>query len=124
MKKICIAVFLITTFYDAIAQDSSSAKTHIRATKFTGQVMASYDADAFYVNFGGPSLSVNFGKLKLAISMLPSLRIKDDPVRPVVTPILGAGPSLQYKKMLLGFPFYYIAASNVWKMSVGLGYKF
>ncbi len=124
MKKILTSFFLVLTFYFVVAQDSSSTKKVVHVSTFSGQAMLSHDGDAFYLNFGGPSVMANFGKIKIMIGMFPSLRIKEDPVRSTLTPILGTGPTLQYKKLLLGFPFYYIAASNVWKMSAGLGYKF
>ena len=66
------------------------------------------------------------------LGMLPSLRIKEDhssgTKNSMITPNLGAGFAVIYRKMVFQLPFYYNAKTAVqngkWEMGVGLGYRF
>ena len=81
-----------------------------------------------FLNFGGPSIKMEYGKFGISYGMFPSLRFykSDNPL--VVSPSLGTGFQFTYKKIALALPMYYIVSprtkTNIWVVSVGAGYKF
>ncbi|MDN5397410.1 MAG: hypothetical protein L0G05_12855, partial [Chryseobacterium sp.] len=85
-----------------------------------------------FINFTGPNISFTHNGLKLIAGMLPSLRIKEDhspgTKNSPITPNLGAGLTVVYKKIALQIPVYYntktSAENGAWKAGLGLGYSF
>lgn len=118
MKKLFLFILIFIYFNSLFAQTKKSSEIG-----FTGQLMISYDGDATYFNIGGPSITYNLKNAKLGAAMYPSLRFRNDALRPFVTPILGTGLFYNYKKWLVALPLYFIANENKWKLSIGLGYK-
>jgi len=55
--------------------------------------------------------------------MYPSLRFWDDAPRAFVTPALGFGAFIQYKKVSIIAPIYYNSPKNSWIFSSGIAYK-
>lgn len=101
-------IFLTTVAFFALSFCfcQTTSKT-LSSSGLSGQFLLSYDGSAFYFNMGGPNITYNLNKhSKFSISMLPSLRLINDPVKPTVTPIFGTGPVLQLKKFVVGFPCY------------------
>lgn len=121
MKKILLLIGFIITYSISFSQ----ANKPVTTSGLSGQFLVSYDGSAVYFNLGGPNITYTINKnTKLSLCMLPSLRIIEDPVKPMITPILGSGITMQYKKFVLGLPCYYIQSDNKWKLSFGIGYKF
>lgn len=121
MKKIFLLISL-TIFCTVIF---AQANKSVSSSSLSGQFLISYDGSALYANMGGPNVTYTINKnTKISLCMFPSLRIIEDAVKPTVTPILGTGISMQYKKLVIGLPCYYIQSDNKWNISFGLGYKF
>lgn len=121
MKKILLLLTLIAAYSISFSQTNKPVGT----SSLSGQFLASYDGSTLYFNMGGPNITYTINKnTKLSLCMLPSLRIIEDPVKPMITPILGSGITMQYKKFVIGLPCYYIQSDNKWKLSFGIGYKF
>ena len=111
---------------------SQEAGSKIKASFFDGIAVAGYVDHGAYINFAGPNISFKNKDLKFILGMLPSLRIKEDKSAGTknspITPNLGAGLTVIYKKIALQLPLYYNAKTSTqngaWKMGVGLGYSF
>ena len=97
-------------------------KTNAKAG-FSGMLMAATDGRSVYVNLGGPGVKWSKEEWSAGVYMLPTLRLRDDKPRPLVTPTLGAGVIIGYCKLLFGIPVYYSAADLKWKVAFGLGVK-
>ena len=108
---------------------------HAQATTVTpkwveGIVVAGYFDHGAYLNFAGPGIKFSHRSVTLMAGMLPSLRFRKDessPRQAPVTPTLGFGPTIVYRKLALQFPLYYNAKTNAadgkWKVGVGIGIK-
>jgi hypothetical protein len=116
MKKYLILFVLIFIYNNILAQKKISSS-------FSGQIFASTDLKALYVNFGGPMIKYKAKKISIGLGMFPSLRFKTDKPKSIVTPTLGTGIQLEIKKIVIGMPAYYVAANNSWYISVGFGLK-
>ncbi|MFT4153694.1 hypothetical protein [Parafilimonas sp.] len=97
---------------------------------YDGIVIAGYVDKGGFANFIGPGLSLTSGNSKYIISMLPSLRFKEDKATPknsFVTPTLGAGFTYAYKHLSFQLPLYYQAKTSAkngkWLVGVGLGWR-
>ncbi|MBI4930766.1 MAG: hypothetical protein HY841_08390 [Bacteroidetes bacterium] len=81
-----------------------------------------------FLNFGGPAVRLDYGKCGISYGMFPSLRFVEINNELTVSPTLGTGFQLNYKKFALALPMYYLASpaskKNIWIISVGVGYKF
>jgi len=128
MKKLLYACgILISGLY--FSQESASK---IKASFFDGVAVAGYVDHGAFINFTGPNISLTHKDVKFILGMLPSLRIKNDKSpgtkNSVITPNLGAGLTVVYKKIALQLPVYYnsktTTENGVWKMGIGLGYSF
>jgi hypothetical protein len=118
LKHLMIIIISLIICNESIAQKTSNVSASI-----TGSAMITTDGVSVFYNMGGPGIKITKDKWMVGISMLPSLRyFKDDP-RPIITPILGGGVSIGYKRLMIGFPLYYIAAKAQWIVSAGLGVK-
>ena len=73
-----------------------------------------------FLNFGGPSLKLEYGDYFGGLSFFPSLRHNSSANE--WTPILGAGLFVGRGNIFLVVPSYYY--SSAWYSAVGLGYKF
>ena len=111
-----------------------SQETHskIKASFFEGIAVAGYVDRGAFINFTGPNVNATYKGFKFIVGMLPSLRIKEDhspgTKNSPITPNLGAGLTMVYKKMALQIPFYYNPKTTTqdgkWKMGIGIGYSF
>lgn len=121
MKMIVLATALLGLFYfQSIAQNNTKTIMSIE-----GQIGVSVNSDAVLLNIGGPALKFIFPKFSIAAMFLPCIKFEEDPVKPLVTPILAMGPQLYFlrdKRFVLGIPFYYNSAKNEWQVSAGAGY--
>jgi hypothetical protein len=118
-KSLNIVFFLI---FQSIAFAQTEPKTQFN---IEGQIAITTNGQGIFYNMGGPNVKFNFSKVSLAINMMPSLRFQNDPVKSVVTPMLGFGPQLYFlknKKFLLSFPAYYNTSNNQWIFTAGVGY--
>lgn len=91
--------------------------------RIEGQIGVSTNGQAIFLNFGGPNIRFQYKKVAWGVGMYPSLRFWEDKPRTFITPSLGFGAYLQYKKIGLIAPMYYNGAKNEWIPSVGLSYK-
>jgi hypothetical protein len=120
MNKIRLSIILLL----AVIQISAVAqKKSIVSASITGSVMLTTDGSSLFYNMGGPGVKFTKNNWMLGINMLPSLRFfKDDP-RPFITPMLGAGILIGYKRLMVGVPLYYLSAKSEWIISAGVGVK-
>lgn len=128
MKKLmCAGIILLSRF--CFAQETSPK---LKVSFFDGIVAAGYVDHGAFINFTGPNVSLTHKGTKFILGMLPSLRIKEDrsPVTKnnAITPNLGAGLTVVYRKIALQIPLYYntktATQNGAWKMGIGLGYSF
>lgn len=111
---------------------SQGADSKIKASFFDGIAVAGYVDHGAFINFTGPNISFKNKDLKLILGMLPSLRIKEDKSsgtrNSAITPNLGAGLTIVFKKWAVQFPVYYnsktLIQNGAWKAGIGLGYAF
>jgi hypothetical protein len=94
-----------------------------------GQVALTSDfKENIFFNMGGPGvkLSQKPSKWVFSINMFPSLRwnTSEKDQNKQVTPVLGAGVQIFYKKLLISLPAYYLSIQNIWVGSVGVGVTF
>ncbi|MCS3529544.1 hypothetical protein [Chryseobacterium sp. JUb7] len=128
MKKLLYACGILISCF-CFAQQS---ETSIKASFFDGIAVAGYVDHGAFINFTGPNVSLKNKDLKFILGMLPSLRIKEDKSEgtknSAITPNLGAGLTVVYKKLAVQIPVYYntktSAQNGAWKMGIGLGYSF
>jgi hypothetical protein len=87
---------------------SQESGPKVKASFFDGIVVAGYVDHGAFINFTGPNVNFSHKSLKLIAGMLPSLRIKEDhspgTKNSPVTPNLGAGLTVVYKKIALRYP--------------------
>ncbi|MCJ7935258.1 MAG: hypothetical protein MUW56_16945 [Chryseobacterium sp.] len=111
---------------------SQEAPSKIKASFFDGTAVAGYVDHGAFINFTGPNISLTHQNVKLILGMLPSLRIKEDrspgTKNSLMTPNLGAGLTVVYKKIAFQVPAYYNSKTSDqnghWKAGIGIGYSF
>ncbi len=119
MKKIILIACVLLTI-NVFAQKNNS----IVSSSFSGQFVITTDTKSYYCNFGGPTFNIALSKqIKLSVGMFPSLRFKSEISKPIVTPTLGAGIQLTFKKIVFSLPCYYQASNANWYLSGGVGLK-
>ncbi len=89
----------------------------------SGSAMLSTDGKSVFFNMGGPGIKLSAKNWSTSISMIPSLRLFEDNPRPLVTPLLGGTLNFSYKRWIIGFPCYYLAAKNNWIFTAGAGVR-
>ncbi|WP_338766340.1 hypothetical protein WAF17_03580 [Bernardetia sp. ABR2-2B] len=96
----------------------------IRVTNWKGQIAVTTDGEAFYTNFGGPGIRLGIKKsFGISINMFPSLKFKEEVGKTLISPTLGAGFQLYFKKhFVISIPIYYQVTK--WQPSFGIGYGF
>lgn len=109
MKKIIPALAFIL-FCNANAEEF----------KFTGMPSIAFNKDNTFLNFGGPTVKMEYGTYFSGAMFFPSLR--KDSVTDTVSPILGAGIYAGKENLFLIVPNYYYG--NAWYSAIGFGYKF
>lgn len=109
------------------AQDKPALATETKPApvswKIDGQIGIATNGNAFFLNFGGPNVRFQYKKVAFGLGAYPSLRVWEDKPRTLLSPSLGFGGYLQYKKVGLLIPFYYNPAKNEWIPTTGLSYK-
>ncbi|KIC64358.1 hypothetical protein [Chryseobacterium taiwanense] len=111
---------------------SQETESKVKTSFFDGIAVIGYVDHGAFLNFTGPNISYKNKDVKFVLGMLPSLRIKEDQSEgtknSVITPNLGAGFTVVYKKLAVQIPFYYNTKTSTqngaWKMGIGLGYSF
>lgn len=122
MKKKIGILLLSSIVVSAFSQEEQKSSLQIE-----GQLAITTNAKDVFVNVGGPSLKFNLSKVAFAFNFLPSLRFHEIAGKIQVSPILGSGIQvygLKDKRLVLSFPWYYLAATNSWTFTCGLGYVF
>jgi hypothetical protein len=92
-----------------------------------GQFVATANAEALFINMGGPAIKLVFPKCSIAINMYPSFKFEVPASKLIVTPQLGVGPQLNFlkeKRFIIAFPCYYQASKSNWTATAGIGYIF
>ena len=128
MKKLIGSTLLFISILN-FAQDNESK---VKLSFFEGIAVAGYVDHGAFVNFTGPSVSFVQNQTKVMFGMLPSIRIKEDrsssTKNSIITPNLGMGITVAYKKLALQVPLYYNAKTSTddgkWKVGIGVGYRF
>lgn len=128
MKKQIGFILLFVSIFN-FAQENNSK---VNVSFFDGIALAGYVDDGGFLNFTGPNVNLVHRNTKIMFGMLPSLRIKEDrsetTKNSILTPNLGMGITVAYRKLALQIPFYYNAKTATengkWKMGIGLGYRF
>ncbi|WDF48513.1 hypothetical protein PQ459_08540 [Chryseobacterium sp. KACC 21268] len=128
MKKLISFAVLFISILN-FAQENNSK---VNVSFFDGIAVAGYVDNGAFLNFTGPNVNFTHNQTKVMLGMLPSIRIKEDKSgttkNSIVTPNLGMGITVAYKKLALQIPLYYNAKSTTengkWKVGIGLGYRF
>jgi hypothetical protein len=129
---ITLMMFFVCFHVQLLAQETKAeTKTEPKPTftvGFDGQIAATTNGTYSFLNFGGPSLRMNAKPFVFSINMFPSLSFYDNPARPFVTPSLGFGCQIAYKKFILCLPLYLVrdkaTLPEYWIFTAGIGYKF
>lgn len=103
-------------------------KTSVSA--YDGFAMIGWLPNGGFLNFTGPNISITFGRQKLVVGMLPSLRYMRDegPTRnaPII-PNLGTGITYAYDWAAVQIAFYYdnktATQNGQWLLGLGLGLR-
>ena len=111
---------------------SQETCSKIKVSFFEGIAVAGYVDHGAFLNFTGPNISLKHKNIKYIAGMLPSLRIREDRSSGTrnspVTPTLGAGFTMVYRKIVLQIPVYYNTKTpdqnGSWKIGAGVGYSF
>lgn len=97
---------------------------------YDGYAVAGYVDDGAFINFIGPNINYEYNESKFVLSMLPSLRFKQDQgvtQNSFVTPNLGIGFTYSYKIWAVQIPFYYnsktATANGQWHVGFGMGLR-
>lgn len=128
MKKLISFAVLFISILN-FAQENNSK---VNVSFFDGIAVAGYVDNGAFLNFTGPNVNFTHNQTKVMLGMLPSIRIKEDKSgttkNSIVTPNLGMGITVAYKKLALQIPLYYNGKSTTengkWKVGIGLGYRF
>lgn len=127
-KFFFMTIFLPSIFVNKNVQ---AQEQKVKMVIFDGVVVGGYVDNGAYLNFTGPNINMTVKKSKLILSMLPSLRFKEDKSaikNSLVTPSLGAGLTFCYKSFAIQVPLYYNAktatANGKWNVGAGIGYRF
>jgi hypothetical protein len=125
MKKQYFTVCLLIVSSWLYAQD-----TKINLLPFDGVLVVGYVNQGGYLNFAGPSITANLNDSKVMLSMLPSLRFKEDQgitKNAFVTPTLGIGLTYSYRAVAFQIPLYYnpktATQNGQWNIGVGVGLR-
>lgn len=87
--------------------------------KVFGSPSVAFNTNNSFLNFGGPNLKFEQGRIFGGFSFFPSLRLDNTGVW---TPILGVGAFIGHDRVFVAIPNYYY--SGAWYTAFGLGYKF
>lgn len=128
MKKLFYACGILTSGL-CFSQESTPK---IKAAFFDEVAVTGYVDHGAFINFTVPNISLTHKDVKFILGMLPSLRIKNDKSpgtkNSAITPNLGAGLTVVYRKIALQIPVYYnsktATENGAWKTGIGLGYSF
>ncbi len=118
MKRLIVIVSFLTVI-SAYSQEEQKSFT------VEGQIAVTTNLESYFLNVGGPTLKFHFSKIAVGLSFTPSLRFHNVNSTLQVSPILGTGLQLyglKNKRYILSLPFYYLASSNTWIGSIGIGY--
>jgi hypothetical protein len=113
---------LLSLFFCTVISFMSKGQSSVTTT-LSGMALLSTSGESAYLTMGGPGIKVTHGAWQGGIYMLPSLRYKQDAAAPDVTPLLGSGIIIGYKRLLIGIPLYYLAATKKWEAAFGLGFR-
>ncbi len=132
MKKIFLVTFAYLLTLNSHAQDDSQTKIK-RTFTIDGSVCLTTDGKAAYYNMGGAQIKFDFNhKIALALTFLPALGIRQvtsidwqgyEEKKIKANPLLGIGPQLFIRRLILSFPFCYNANKNIWVSTAGIGYR-
>jgi hypothetical protein len=103
-----------------LAQEKKSSE--VKAV-VSGSVISAWEGNAMYFSLGGPGIKLSAGKWAVSPHQLPSLRLLKDKPCPFITPVLGTGLLVGYKRLIAGLPLYYVASQLKWKAGIGLRVK-
>jgi hypothetical protein len=125
MKVIFMYLFLSFFLFSGYAQEKKQEKITFG---FDGQIAATTNGTFYFFNIGGPAIRLNIKPFIISFNMFPSLSFYDNPARPFITPTLGVGVQIIYKKLIISMPLYLVRETNTtpeyWTFSAGFGYKF
>ena len=135
MKKLILhSIYLAITTIVSGKLYAQNATTKAGFVAWEGMAVAGYVDKGGFVNFGGPTVRLVKKPYSIGFGILPTMRIKEDPVakgspkHSIITPTAGFGFTFAYKHLVLQIPFYYnpktSTANGKWNPGVGLGYKF
>ncbi|WP_435262079.1 hypothetical protein [Tenacibaculum sp. nBUS_03] len=95
---------------------------------YGGAIVMGYVDNGAYINFTGPGIKTKKGNSEVLISVLPTLRFKNDKgatKNTFITPTLGFGITYTYKAFVVQLPFYYNGKTSTsngkWNAGVGIG---
>lgn len=124
MKKI---IFILLSIYSTL---TFTQEKKVKFAMYDGVFMGGYVDNGAFLNFTGPNINATFNNSKFMLSMLPSLRFKEDtetPKNAFITPNLGVGFTYSYKMWAIQIPFYYNAKTAIengrWNIGLGIGLR-
>jgi hypothetical protein len=118
--RLVIVVNFLFLMISAFSQEEQKSSFNVE-----GQIAVTTNLKDYFVNVGGPAIKLNFSKFAVGLNFMPSLRFYNLNNSLKVAPILGTGIQLyglKDKRFILSIPFYYVALTNKWIGTIGIGY--
>ncbi|MGA0155709.1 MAG: hypothetical protein ACO3RO_04720 [Flavobacteriaceae bacterium] len=114
--------FYLIMAFSALGNISVAQVQETKVAAYLDGTLGFSAGDGFYtLNIGGPSFSLVFDEgFKIGVGAWPSLHSQDGKV----TPKLGLGPRIDFKKVSIIAPFFPSQPSGKWAASLGLAYRF
>lgn len=132
MKRNSFIVVIILCALHCFAQDDSQTKIK-KTFSIDGAVCVTTDGKAAYYNMGGAQIKFDLNhKVAFTFTFLPALGIRQEttwdsygkPKKEMkAVPLLGIGPQIFIRKLILSFPFCYNATNGTWVSTAGIGYR-
>ncbi len=119
MRLVLVVNFLLLTI-SVFSQEEQRSSLN-----FEGQIAVTTNLENYFINIGGPAIKLNFSKVAVGLNFMPSLRFYNLNSSVHIAPILGIGVQiygLKNKRYVLSVPLYYLASTNRWIGTIGIGY--
>ena len=130
LKNALIALLMLFLHKNAFAQEKTAPVLEDKPKPtfgFDGQIAITTNGKSFFMNMGGPGIKFTRKPFAVSFNMFPSLMIAENAPKPLITPTLGAGFQIFYKRLILSMPLYYVVEkgnpTQQWVFSAGLGFK-
>ncbi len=131
-KNLALLFVLVFTGLISFSQNTpaATAVTPPKVAVYDGTIVVGYVDHGGYLTLTGPNINWTYGRTKVLLGLLPSLRFKEDksPVKnSFVTPSVGLGLTFYHKRIAIQLPIYYVPKTSTkngyWAPGIGVGFR-